>query len=51
MGNKKDTENEMVIEFDGRPSNEGFARVALAAFCTQLNPTLEEVGDVAHKFF
>lgn len=46
MGNKKDTENEMVIEFDGRPSNEGFARVALAAFCTQLNPTLEEVADI-----
>lgn len=46
MCNKKDTENEMVIEFDGRPSNEGFARVALAAFCTQLNPTLEEVADI-----
>lgn len=46
MSNKKDTENEMVIEFDGRPSNEGFARVALAAFCTQLNPTLEEVADI-----
>lgn len=46
MDNKKDTENEMVIEFDGRPSNEGFARVALAAFCTQLNPTLEEVADI-----
>ena len=46
MSNKKDTENEMVIEFDGRPSNEGFARVAVAAFCTQLNPTLEEVADI-----
>ena len=38
--------NEMMIEFDGRPSNEGFARVAVAAFCTQLNPTLEEVADI-----
>lgn len=38
--------NEMTIEFDGRPSNEGFARVAAAAFCTQLNPTLEEVADI-----
>ena len=46
MDNKKDTENEMVIEFDSRPSNEGFARVALAAFCTQLDPTLEEVADI-----
>lgn len=38
--------NEMMIEFDGRPSNEGFVRVAVAAFCTQLNPTLEEVADI-----
>ena len=38
--------NEMMIEFDGRPGNEGFARVAVAAFCTQLNPTLEEVADI-----
>ena len=26
--------------------NEGFARVAVAAFCTQMNPTLEEVADL-----
>lgn len=38
--------NEMKIEFDSRSCNEGFARVAVAAFCTQLNPTLEEVADV-----
>jgi stage II sporulation protein AB (anti-sigma F factor) len=38
--------NEMSIEFDSRSCNEGFARVAVAAFCTQLNPTLEEVADV-----
>ena len=38
--------NEMAIEFDGHPSNEAFARVAVAAFCTQLNPTLEEVADL-----
>ena len=30
--------NEMSIEFDSRSCNEGFARVAVAAFCTQLNP-------------
>lgn len=38
--------NEMKIIFDSRPENEGLARVAVAAFCTQLNPTLEEVADL-----
>ena len=38
--------NEMTIIFDSRPENEGVARVAAAAFCTQLNPTLEEVSDL-----
>ena len=32
--------NEMKIIFDSRPENEGLARVAAAAFCTQLNPTI-----------
>ena len=41
----KDT-NEMKLIFDSRSSNEGFARVAVASFMTQLNPTLEEVSDV-----
>lgn len=38
--------NEMTIIFDSRPVNEGLARVAAASFCTQLNPTLEEVSDL-----
>ena len=38
--------NEMTITFDSRSCNEGFVRVAVAAFCTQLNPTLEEVADI-----
>lgn len=38
--------NEMELVFDSRPVNEGFARVSVAAFMTQLNPTLEEVSDV-----
>lgn len=38
--------NEMTIEFEGRMCNEGFVRVAVAAFVTQLNPTLEEVADI-----
>lgn len=42
MGNT----NEMTIVFESRPVNESLARVAVAAFCTQLNPTLEEVADL-----
>lgn len=38
--------NEMMLTFDSRSSNESFARVAVAAFTTQLNPTLEEVADI-----
>lgn len=39
-------ENKMELIFDSMSINEGFARVAVAAFLTQLNPTLEEVSDV-----
>lgn len=38
--------NEMTLEFDAISVNEGFARVAVAAFISSLNPTLEEVSDV-----
>lgn len=38
--------NEMELRFDSRSANEGFARVAVASFMTQLNPTVEEVADV-----
>ncbi|MDO5134920.1 MAG: anti-sigma F factor [Eubacteriales bacterium] len=38
--------NEMTIIFDSRPVNEGLARITAASFCTQLNPTLEEVTDL-----
>ena len=38
--------NEMSIIFDSRPVNEALARVAVASFCTQLNPTMEEVSDL-----
>ena len=37
--------NEMTIIFDSYSSNEAFARVAVAAFMTSLNPTVEEVAD------
>ena len=38
--------NEMTLAFDSISENEAFARVAVAAFVMQLNPTLEEVADI-----
>jgi len=38
--------NEMTLAFDSISENEGFARVAVTAFVSQLNPTLEEVSDI-----
>lgn len=45
-GSSMEDTNEMILEFDSRSQNEGFVRVAVAAFATQLNPTLEEVADL-----
>lgn len=38
--------NEMEIIFDAVSDNESFARVAVAAFITHLNPTVEEMADI-----
>ena len=38
--------NKMQLAFDARSVNESFARVAVAAFLTDLNPTLDEIADV-----
>lgn len=38
--------NEMELEFDAISNNEGFARVAVAAFVSSLNPTVEELADI-----
>lgn len=38
--------NEMKMEFRAVSENEAFARTAVAAFVTQLNPTLEEISDI-----
>ena len=38
--------NYMKIEFDSRSQNEAFARVVVAAFASQLDPTVEEIIDV-----
>ena len=43
-GNK--TTNKMRLEFAALSDNESFARMAVAAFITPLNPTLEEMSDV-----
>ena len=39
-------ENHMTIEFPSRSSNEAFARSAVACFAAQMDPTLEELGDI-----
>ena len=38
--------NKMHLEFDSKSENESFARVAVAAFCTRLDPTIEEIADI-----
>lgn len=39
-------QNEMELTFAAMPQNEAFARVAIAAFAVQLNPTLPEMADI-----
>lgn len=39
-------DNEMTISFKAISQNEAFARVAVAAFCAQLNPTVSEITDI-----
>ena len=39
-------ENYMILEFHSRSSNEAFARSAVACFAAQMDPTLEELGDI-----
>ena len=40
------TTNYITFEFLSRSANEGFARGAVACFAAQLDPTLEELGDI-----
>lgn len=40
------SENYIKIEFPSRSANESFARSAVAAFAAQLDPTLDELGDI-----
>jgi len=39
-------ENYMILEFPSKSANEAFARSAVACFAAQMDPTLEELGDI-----
>ena len=39
-------DNEMKLEFSSKTSNEAFARIAVAAFVSQLDPTIDELSDI-----
>ena len=39
-------ENYMTLEFPSKSCNEAFARAAVACFASQLDPTMEELGDI-----
>ena len=43
---EKTLENEMKLEFISKSSNEAFARITVAAFASQLDPTVEELADI-----
>lgn len=42
----KIVKNEMKLEFLSKSNNEGFARVSVACFASQMDPTIEEVADI-----
>ncbi len=39
-------ENKIKVEFSSLSANESFARVVIAAFASQLDPTLDEIADI-----
>ncbi len=39
-------ENQMKLEFASKSANEAFARITVAAFAAQLDPTIEELADI-----
>ena len=39
-------DNEMKLEFTSKTSNEAFARITVAAFAAQLDPTIDEFSDI-----
>ena len=38
--------NEMALSFPAKSANEGIARVSVAAFAAQLDPTVEELAEI-----
>lgn len=38
--------NEMKLQFISKSNNESFARITVAAFVSQLDPTIEEISDI-----
>ncbi len=40
------SQNFIKLSFPSKSANEGFARSAIAAFCTQLDPTVEQINDI-----
>lgn len=43
---KNECDNEMILEIQSKSSNEAFARITVAAFASQLDPTIEEISDI-----
>ena len=43
---KTKAQNEVLMEFPSRSSNEGFARAAVACFAAQMDPTMNELEDI-----
>lgn len=43
---KQKISNYITLEFLSRSANEGFARMAVACFAAQMDPTMEELGDI-----
>ena len=43
---KEEFDNEMSLQFVSKASNEAFARITVAAFASQLDPTIEELADI-----
>lgn len=43
---KETIENEMELQFISKSTNESFARITVAAFASQLDPTIEELADI-----
>ena len=39
-------DNYMILEFPSKSSNEAFARSAVSCFAAQMDPTIEELGDI-----